>query len=158
MAAPRLANVVVQLIAHFLQVAYRLRMARVSSQWLRAIDHAFAWEHAVPVIVARPAVNGGGGLAVRRMPVNLHWRVAEPHGYELDLLRRLRVQVVTTIGRTTDEAFIQHSWQQQRDAIQVTRQAIVNEVDKTMFQDVRQVSVVNCPQTTLAIMHSQSSV
>src|SRR4051794_24299475 len=44
----RLANVEMQLIAHYLSNAEKLRLARVSSRLLEAISQPFAWKGGLP--------------------------------------------------------------------------------------------------------------
>jgi hypothetical protein len=139
MASP-LASVAVQLVAQFQASSVdRLRMARVSAQWLRAMDDPVAWRYAAPVIVASPVELG---LAQRRVPVDLHWDVVKSHGHELDLFRKLRICTVTSIGQKENPKR-SFPWVQANNAMRVTRQAIIaRKNDVIMFREVQQVSVV----------------
>jgi hypothetical protein len=167
MAASRLASVVVQLVAQYLSGPERMRMARVSPQWFHAIHHPVAWKHVIPATVARPMKISvhNNGLAVRRMPVDVHLNMAEPHGRESDLMLRLRVHTITLTGRctaTTNKQANVHSQERARSMIHAVARAILSHRGSTAILShggdaaslpyLRQMSIINCDKTDAAVM------
>lgn len=130
-----LASVVVQLVAQFLTLNERLRLARVSRISLRCIDQPFAWLYTPRLLVTQPiADNCYGGVAARYAPVDIRWAFGKKsHGKELQHVKFLHTYAIR----------VDRDWTDKAEALTSdTRNVIRRRSDQ--FSHVRELIALNC--------------